>query len=340
MNNWRFLAVSVTVLLALWLGIWYKNNPLLAKNYFVPNHLTCDSTLLGQYNVFEIGKILYASGINVALADSLVLEINNNEGNKKSLRYNKKSNGWEVINLNLTPADSIAITAQILANTNLHSRWAAILAPFRTSFIHKRDKTLGQIPIVLEGHRYRISSDIRLAENQAALLKQGKSAAALSLHQFGLASDIAISRGSTYITSFGTYKKLGQLAENEGLTWGGSFVGFIDPNHVQLFRNSAQMLAQIPTLAFEYQPFASYYQQRVEKFTKAGKAKSVEDSAELLQILAAINEGKMCSCSTKPMPNNTTMPKGLLKIVFDETQKQMLVSYNDQIAQFKLGTWQ
>ena len=51
------------------------------------------------------------------------------------------------------------------------------------------------------------------------------------------------------------YDQYGYKAKEIGLYWGGDFVGFPDPGHIQAFLNSASLIQKYPEVALEYEPF-------------------------------------------------------------------------------------
>lgn len=58
-----------------------------------------------------------------------------------------------------------------------------------------------------------------------------------SWHNFGLAFDFGVFRGTKYLGDSPCYKSLGALARDiEGLTWGGDWTKFVDQPHIQLNR--------------------------------------------------------------------------------------------------------
>lgn len=342
MNPVKFFGLSVAIVLGLLSIFLFQKNDKVFHFKSQSTSLSCDSSEQATFDLFELSKILYKKGLIEPQASAISIEATMQDGSSKTLVYHTKSNAWQYEDgLIAGMADTIALKALVVPQSNLYKRWQAVLVGPRTVFVSTRDTLLQRLRRQPPGYRYRVSSDVRLAENQSKLLKSGKSAAALSLHQFGLASDIAISKGAKYLTGYTAYKAFGLEAERDKLTWGGRFVGFVDPNHIQLYRNSAELLANVPALSFEYEPFKNYYTQRVEKFVKAGKAKTVEDSAELLQILDAIDEGKLCDCAQKSFKASavSNADSSTIKLYYSEKNKLLRYLYHDQIHEIKLGKW-
>ena len=189
--------------------------------------------------------------------------------------------------------------------TYLYDRWEKLLASTRQEFVVKRDDLASVFPELHPGYSMKVYADLRKANTQTGLLKAGKSAAPLSHHQFGLASDVNIFKNGKRSQSFETYKKLDE--SNNGLTWGGNFKGFVDPNHIQYFQNSAKMLEAFPELRFEFEPFRSYYTNRVYKFIAAGKEDKAQDTQDLLTTLNNLRQNEPCTCQQAKFGQNSSV---------------------------------
>jgi hypothetical protein len=100
-----------------------------------------------------------------------------------------------------------------------------------------------------EGHRVKVVSRNRTAAQQAEIFKKGKATTTLdgtekrSHHQEGTGADFAF-EGADGTPDFDTrgpnkarWDRLGQIAEEEGLTWGGRWKEPYDPGHLQLGGN-------------------------------------------------------------------------------------------------------
>ena len=80
----------------------------------------------------------------------------------------------------------------------------------------------------------------RTKERQRELVKIGSSKTMKSKHIEGLAVDFVVKINGlwTWDTSYkdvlNIYKRFGELAVEEGLTWGGNWDNFVDMPHVQL----------------------------------------------------------------------------------------------------------
>lgn len=180
-----------------------------------------------------------------------------------------------------------------------YNRYEPLLKAVRDSFLVRRDSMMRAYSRQFPKYRLRIQSDLRGGGRQKRHLTMGKSVSPLSQHQFGLASDIAILHKGRQLQNITYYKTfLGQLGSQYSLTWGGNFLGFVDPNHVQLYTNSAELLQKLPALRFEYEPFGRYFKKRVQAMTAAGKAAKVEDTKALLATLHELHKGHACVCDT------------------------------------------
>ena len=180
-----------------------------------------------------------------------------------------------------------------------YNRYEPLLQETRTLFLAKRDSMMQLYLRQYPKYKLRIQSDLRGSVNQRRHLAMGKSVSPLSQHNFGLASDIAILYKGRQLQHINHYKNfLGDIGGQYGLTWGGTFLGFIDPNHVQHFKKSSEMLQQLPALRLEYEPYVRYFKNRVQRMTSAGKAEKVEDTKALLEVLHELHKGKSCVCDT------------------------------------------
>lgn len=354
----RYIAVSIIVFLATVAAFFARKSNTVHLNIDDGTNI-CDTTQIPNYLLYDIAIAINSNNSLEKNSNRIVLQVIDNEGLENIYTYNKidstisyfvdSTSNFNQMNL----VDSIAFKALIKPETKIYKRWWPLLQSFRDEFTAKRKSLFEKLPDELPNYDFRVISDFRQSENQAQLLKAGYSASPLSAHQFGLASDIAIKRKGRYLKGFTFYKIMGEMAISQGLTWGGNFVGFIDPGHIQLFENSAKMLAVIPELRFEFEPFRKYYYQRIEKMTKAGKEKFVEDTKELVEVIDVLNEGKICACEAdtlKVTSINFPRTSKLEKVGF-QLDTDVLLSINEVNRQIKifepkkkpkklmLGTW-
>jgi len=101
------------------------------------------------------------------------------------------------------------------------------------------------------GYRVAVISKRRSTEEQNKLFQKGRDESGrvtgkivteadgikkLSFHQLGLGADLAFldKKGNPSFSEDHPWKKLGEIAEKEGLTWGGRWKDLVDRTHVQL----------------------------------------------------------------------------------------------------------
>ena len=178
--------------------------------------------------------------------------------------------------------------------TELHQPWLTMLAAEIDSFQVKRDSLLN---LFQSPYKLKYTSNLRDKEEQLALQKKGYSKAFVSFHNFGLAADGSISRKGKALRRGVIYDQYGAKAKNIGLFWGGDFVGFPDPGHIQAFYNSAKLVQKYPALALEYEPFKNAYERNYFKKVDVGQEDQVKDTRDLLNEMNLLREGQSCACS-------------------------------------------
>ena len=91
--------------------------------------------------------------------------------------------------------------------------------------------------------RIKVISGFRTYDEQAALYPQGRTTPGkvvtnarpgYSNHNFGIAFDIGVFEGSTYLPESPKYNAVGALGMDIGLEWGGSWKSIVDAPHFQL----------------------------------------------------------------------------------------------------------
>lgn len=112
----------------------------------------------------------------------------------------------------------------------------------------------------LNGIRIKIISGLRTYAEQDALYAQGRTApgsivtnakGGYSNHNFGIAFDVGVFEGSSYLGESPKYKAVGVLGMELGLEWGGNWKNMVDQPHFQLRpawaqeMNEKQMLAEL-----------------------------------------------------------------------------------------------
>lgn len=236
-----------------------------------------------------------------------------------------------------------------------YDRYEPLLREARQEFLIKRDTMMQQYRRLYPQHRLKVQSDLRGAGYQRRHLTMGKSVSPLSQHNFGFANDIGIWYKGRQLQNINFYKTfLGEMGTQQGLTWGGTFLGFIDPNHIQYFKNSAEMLQKFPALRMEFEPYVKYFKNRVARMTAAGKAAKVEDTKALLDAIATLRAGGACVCDTPLSERSISaqivgilpqlseyVPKRDIVIIGDlNTQTTTLLHPSGLKKTFRLGSWQ
>ncbi|HET7832248.1 MAG TPA: M15 family metallopeptidase [Gallionella sp.] len=112
----------------------------------------------------------------------------------------------------------------------------------------------------LNGIRIKIISGLRTYAEQDALYAQGRTShgsivtnakGGYSNHNFGIAFDVGIFEGASYLGDSPKYKAVGVLGMELGLEWGGNWKNMVDEPHFQLRpawaleMNEKQMLAEL-----------------------------------------------------------------------------------------------
>ena len=178
--------------------------------------------------------------------------------------------------------------------SELHQPWTDLLASEIDSFEVMRDSLIKRIHAP---YRLKYTSTTRNKKQQLALQKKGFSKAFISFHNFGLAAAGAIARKGRHLRRGTIYDQYGKKAKEIGLFWGGDFVGFPDPGHIQAFLNTASLIQKYPEGALEYEPFKNAYERNYFKKVNLGREELVEDSRDLLIELNQLRENKPCACS-------------------------------------------
>ena len=195
-------------------------------------------------------------------------------------------------------------------HSEIASFWDHILQSEIDSFSIKKDSLSRIFPP--KPYRLRFVSENRSLAKQVELQQKGKSKIRLSLHNFGLAADVGLYRKGRYVRRGEIYTRMGNKSKELGLFWGGDFIGFPDPGHIQAFLNSAALIEKYPILGFEFEKFKVHYENTYVKQFKAGRGALVEDTKALLAQLNQLRMDQTCACSSGIMPPNDLETKALL----------------------------
>jgi peptidoglycan L-alanyl-D-glutamate endopeptidase CwlK len=93
------------------------------------------------------------------------------------------------------------------------------------------------------GITIKLISGLRTYEEQNALFAKGRTApgpivtnarGGFSNHNFGIAFDVGVFRGTAYVPESPQYKAVGAIGTDLGLEWGGNWTSIKDEPHFQL----------------------------------------------------------------------------------------------------------
>jgi peptidoglycan LD-endopeptidase CwlK len=108
------------------------------------------------------------------------------------------------------------------------------------------------------GIKIKVISGLRTYAEQDALYAQGRTKPGVKVtnarggysnHNFGIAFDIGVFKGSKYLPDSVKYKAVGALGMDLGLEWGGNWKSLIDQPHFQLRPQWALALSEKEMLA-------------------------------------------------------------------------------------------
>lgn len=165
----------------------------------------------------------------------------------------------------------------------LHQYWDFYLDSTHQSFKLLSDSLLKIFP--KKPYKMRYVSEYRSLALQEQLLQKGKSKLPLSLHNFGFALDVGIYRKKKYLRKSPMYQHMGEKAKSIGLFWGGDFVGFPDPGHIQYYPNTAAFLEQFPLVGFEFLRYKGLFEDNYQSALEKGRINLVQDTKQLIDQL-------------------------------------------------------
>ena len=136
------------------------------------------------------------------------------------------------------------------------------------------------------------------------------------------------------------YLRLGQEAKSIGLFWGGDFVGFPDPGHVQRFANSATFIEKYPFVSFEFERYRNVYQQAYLKKKSLGRIDLVKDTEALLTSMNRQRLGKVCACQNAIIPAGEYPSGEQAKVMVNTQQNWVFIQPKDSNGYYySLGRW-
>ena len=220
----------------------------------------------------------------------------------------------------------------------LDSIWHPVLADEIQAFKLLQDSL--QIRIEKLGWTMRYLQTARDLKRQQQLNSSGRSKVQLSFHNFQLAADIGLYVRRKYLKRSSRYLRLGQEAKSIGLFWGGDFVGFPDPGHVQRFGNSAIFIEKYPFISFEFERYRNAYQQAFQKKKSLGRIDLVKDTEALLISMNRQRIGKVCACQNAIIPAGDYPSGEQAKVIVNTQQNWVFIQPKDSNGYFySLGRW-
>ena len=268
--------------------------------------LSCDTTrTINELSVQNITQAFYFSDTltkQKIFPNNVFIAIADVEGNLKMAGVTAQGDEHPQAVNSFSDSSSLVLTWQeqeylwalVSQPRYLFNRWEKLLVDERTSFLLKRD-SIHQVMRNVNGS-VKIISDLRSMANQQKYLGSNKTASPISMHNFGLAADFAVIRNNRMSNNLSYYRPLDNLTAKFGMTWGGNFIGFSDPGHIQLFRNGAEMLRKYPDLIFEFEPYRPQYNSWMNKMINWGKEEKANDTKELLLELNKYKKERPCPC--------------------------------------------
>lgn len=220
----------------------------------------------------------------------------------------------------------------------LDSIWYPVLADEIQAFNLLQDSL--QIRINQLGWTMRYLQTARNLKRQQQLISSGRSQVQLSFHNFDLAADVGLYFRRKYLKRSSRYLRLGQEAKNIGLFWGGDFVGFPDPGHVQRFVNSSAFIEKYPFISFEFERYRNAYQQIYQKKKSLGRVDLVKDTEALLISMNRQRIGKVCACQYAIIPAGEYPLGEEAKVLVNTQQNWVFIQPKDTNGYYySLGRW-
>lgn len=219
----------------------------------------------------------------------------------------------------------------------LDSLWAPILFDDIHAFSLQKD-SLGRLVSQL-GWKMRYLQATRNLSRQKQLNQSGRSQVLLSFHNFNLAADLGLYVRRRYLRRSPRYVRVGALAKQIGMYWGGDFVGFPDPGHIQRFANSAALVAKYPMLTFEFEKYRDHYESIYRK--NAMRLDLVRDTEALLILLNRLKVGKVCACQKALLPNLNLPTEDAARVDVNTAENRVFIKpYQSNGYYYSLGRWE
>ena len=219
----------------------------------------------------------------------------------------------------------------------LDSIYADVLNSETSAFALQKDSLIMQVSKL--GWSMRYLQAVRNLQRQQQLNRSGRSQVLLSFHNFNLAADVGLYVRRRYLRRSARYQHMGQIAKDLGIYWGGDFVGFPDPGHLQRFRNSAALITQYPILAFEFEKYRDHYEAIYQR--NIMHQEKVQDTKALLITLNRLKVGKLCACQQAIMPVVNPPAEDAARVEVNTGQNWVFIKpFQSNGYFYSLGRWE
>jgi peptidoglycan L-alanyl-D-glutamate endopeptidase CwlK len=239
--------------------------------------------------------------------------------------------------ISLHDSTSLRYLASLQANyPALDSIYASLLQAETMAFALQKDSLRTQVSAL--GWSMRYLQAVRNLQRQQQLNRSGRSQVLLSFHNFNLAADVGLYSRRRYLRRSPRYLRMGQMAKSLGMFWGGDFVGFPDPGHLQRFKNSAALVSQYPVLAFEFEKYRDHYEAIYRR--NVDNIDKVLDTEALLIMLNRLKVGKVCACQKAILPPVNHSADTAARIEVNTDQNWVFIKpYQSNGYFYSLGRW-
>ncbi len=240
--------------------------------------------------------------------------------------------------VSLIDSSSLKYLASLHVNyPALDSLYASDLEGEVNAFSIQKDSLLAQVSKL--GWSMRFLQAVRNLKRQQQLKRAGRSQVLLSFHNFNLAADVGLYSHRRYLRRSPRYLRMGQIAKSLGMFWGGDFVGFPDPGHLQRFRNSAALITQYPILAFEFEKYRDHYEAIYQR--NIMHQEKVQDTKALLITLNRLKVGKLCACQQAIMPVVNPPAEDAARVEVNTGQNWVFIKpFQSNGYFYSLGRWE
>ncbi len=260
---------------------------------------------------------------------------------RDTLRHHGAATNLEVtangLTISFLDSTSLRYLASLQSNyPALDSIYSSSIQMETKAFALQKDSLLAQVSAL--GWSMRYVQAVRNLRRQQQLIRSGRSQVLLSFHNFNLAADVGLYVRRRYLRRSPRYQRMGQMAKQLGMFWGGDFVGFPDPGHVQRFTNSAALVTKYPFLAFEFEKYRDHYEAIYRKNLLS--LDKVRDTEALLIALNRLKEGRVCACQQARMPDSVPSTNDAARVEVNTEQNWVFIKpYQSNGYFYTLGRW-